>query len=57
MAPIEEPGTEEERIDIEDEAEEEEEPVKPANSPENPSPEEVECHRCGGHYPYRVWCK
>ena len=55
LAPIED-ATDKEEITIEDEAEEEEEPLKVAHDPKLPSVADVESHRCS-HIPYGSWCK
>ena len=47
--------TAEGQIDIDDE--EEVEPAKMSPDPGQPTPDEVEAHRTGGHQPYRSWCK
>ena len=53
VAPLEDPGGEEE-IHIKDE--DEAEPVKVMKSPTQPTPQQEEEHRID-HYPYRSWCK
>ena len=45
-----------EEITIEDQADEEEEPLKGALDPKLPSAADVESHRCS-HIPYRSWYK
>ena len=57
MAPFEDEAQEGNEVEIQDDVEEDVEPAKYAPGPRQPSAEEVECHRCGGHQPYRTWCK
>ena len=52
MAPLEDPGPEAERIEIEEDTE----PAQYIPDPGRPSQEEVECHRCD-HWPFRSWCE
>ena len=51
---MEDVGDKEEEITIEDEQEAAN--LKHVPEPGNPSPEEVESHRCD-HFPFRSWCK
>ena len=43
--------------EIEIDKEEEVEPLKLSPDPGQPTEEELEAHRSGGHQPYRCWCK
>ena len=59
MAPVEDPGEEAEEIcprDDDGEAAQDVEPIKQLHSPDQPTDDQYECHRCD-HYPYRTWCK
>ena len=55
IAPFEEPEGRDEEISLE-ESEEETEPAAMAKDPGEPSPEDMEEHRCT-HLPFRLWCK
>ena len=54
LAPLEAGG--EDEVHIEEEHNDEVEPLKMAKDPKLPSAEAVEEHRCL-HIPYRAWCK
>ena len=56
MAPFGDEVKQDAEVEIQDDVEEDIEPVKYAHGPKQPSPEEVECHRCD-HQPFRSWCK
>ncbi len=57
IAPLEDTLEEGEiHIDI-DQGQEADEKIKHAVDPKDPTPEQLEEHRTGGHYPYRNWCK
>ena len=45
------------RSDVDDSLEQEVEPLKKRPNPLLPSAEEIDDHRCAGHYPYRSWCR
>ena len=55
MAPL-EIAREKDEVQVQDDIDEEVEPVKVSADPRLPSAEEVETHRCD-HIPYRSWCK
>ena len=50
-----------ERIEVKsdggDDLDQEVEPLKKRPNPFLPSSEEIDDHRCAGHYPYRGWCR
>jgi hypothetical protein len=56
MAPIEDAAEGEDEITIQDEEEQDAEPLKVARDPKLPSEDDVECHRCS-HIPFRSWCR
>ena len=47
----------EEEVAIAYELEEGTQPPKLAADPHQPTDQQLECHRCEGHQPYRSWCK
>ena len=56
IAPLEEPGGEEERVDVQDDEDEEVEPMQIANNLRQPTAAEEEEHRID-HANFRSWCR
>ena len=56
IAPLED-ELEEGEVSIDEDQSQEAETIKHATDPKDPTPEQLEAHRTGGHYPYRIWCK
>ena len=56
IAPL-EGELEEGEVSIDEDQSQDAETIKHATDPKDPTPEQLEAHRTGGHYPYRIWCK